>query len=511
MSVRLPLSAGRAFALVAVALVTLAGGWMRLSRLDLMEFKHDEYTLHALALRNASGDIQLSGVRSSIGIYNPPMAVYILSLPALLSSSPLAVALLPAILGTLAIPLCWLLARMWMSRLPALSATLLFALSPWVALNSRKIWAQDLLPFFTILFFLFLVSWMRRGRVLSLIGAAAMLAVLNQVHYSTLVLWLPAVYALVRGRAFLKVRSLLAAGAVALLLWAPFLVFLARGAWRDAQSYHPSRPAARVLAMRLEKASLLHGSLMGKGRFIATFGPGRGEWSEKFTDPRVEPVVFVVILFAGLAAAALRSWRRPTLLLLVMWLALPTLFSAFTGVFFHYLFVTWPAPFLLVGVLFDALARVLRRRSFPLATASAALLLAATAAYGASNALFYKRYMDAIDHNGGTCYGYGTTFRDRMRIARYLARTSPQDDFLLIDATAPHTGQTYQHLYRLSGGAGGILEHRSGKSRLTRVFTIAKPGQAPPPVAPRGFTRSASSTLGPFVVTLYLPAAAQGT
>ena len=45
-----------------LAAIVLLGGWLRCSRLDLMEFKSDERMLHRLAVKQASGQWQLSGL-----------------------------------------------------------------------------------------------------------------------------------------------------------------------------------------------------------------------------------------------------------------------------------------------------------------------------------------------------------------------------------------------------------------------------------------------------------------
>jgi hypothetical protein len=140
-----------------------------------------------------------------------------------------------------------------------------------------------------------------------------------------------------------------------------------------------------------------------------------------------------------------------------------------------------------------------------------AFLLSAAAAFALSNAAFFTAYMDCIDRNGGTSRGYGAPWRDRMRIARCLYRLSPCEDFVLVDPTAPDTAEIHRYLYRLVGGTGAVLERRSGMSRVARVFTVAKPGQAPWPARPRGFSPASSCALGPFVVTLYVRAAPSGT
>ena len=100
--------------------IVLLGGWLRFSRLELMEFKKDEWRLHRLAVAQAEGKLQLHGLTSSVGVYNPPMAVYLFALPAFFNQDPVFLAYLPALLNTVAVGLTYLLARKWLSRWAAL-------------------------------------------------------------------------------------------------------------------------------------------------------------------------------------------------------------------------------------------------------------------------------------------------------------------------------------------------------------------------------------------------------
>ena len=212
-----------------LAAIVLLGGWLRFSRLDLMEFKSDERELHRLAVKQASGQWQFSGLVSSTGLRNPPMAVYLFAIPALISSDPIALAMLPALLNTLAIALTYFLGRRFLSRGGALAAALLFAVAPWAVIESRKIWAQDLLPFFTILFFIFAFSWLREGRWRHALAMAVTLSVLNQIHYSSVALWPILLFLLWRRRSKRALKQLAVGAALYAVLWAPFAVVVLRG------------------------------------------------------------------------------------------------------------------------------------------------------------------------------------------------------------------------------------------------------------------------------------------
>jgi hypothetical protein len=74
----------------AVAGITLLAAWLRLSHLDLAEFKADEATAIELTLPLIEGKAwPEAGLESSVGIRNPPMLLYLLAVPLWLAADPL--------------------------------------------------------------------------------------------------------------------------------------------------------------------------------------------------------------------------------------------------------------------------------------------------------------------------------------------------------------------------------------------------------------------------------------
>lgn len=498
---------------IVLAAIVILGGYLRLSRLELMEFKGDEWVLHSLALKEAQGEFQLKGLLSSVKIHNPPMAVYLFAIPALFTKDPIVFAWLPAILGTLAIAGGYFLARKWMSRGAALGAMFLFAVSPWAILESRKIWAQDLLPFFTVAFFLSAVGWLQSGRFRYIVGAAAALAILNQVHYSTLALWPAAAFLVWRRASWAAAKLWLAGLALYLVLWAPFLVFLARGGAAEFGRHEVGKRVSQGVGAQLAEAMKWQPRLMGHGGFEVSLGRSAQEFTaDRGTFPWLTGL-FLLLLTGGAAAAVARAKREPEMVLVLLWLVMPMLVIAFHKVHFHYLIVCWPATFLAAGIFADAAASWVRK-AIPNRTAHMAILAGAVAALlavGAREVRFYRGFLDFVSTNGGTLGDYGTTYRDKLRVARYLEDLPAEDNFVLIDTAAtPPSEDTYQYLYLLlKGVAPAVKPELRPVTSDTPVYVVLGPSvKGEVKLKLDIFQNAGTVKLGPLRVQRFLPTGA---
>jgi len=461
--------------------ILLVGGWLRVTRLELMEFKADECLLHALALKQARGDMQPVGLVSSVGIHNPAMAVNLFTIPALFTKDPVRFALLPAILNTIALLAGYVLARRWMSRPAALIAMFLFAVSPWAVLTSRKIWAQDLLPLFTIAFFLAVVAWLRKGRARHVVAIFVMLAVLNQIHYSTLAFWPIVAVAAWRRRRSGALAYWLAGAAIYVVMWLPFIVYQARTWPGDYARYIAARGGVDAsVTANFAQAVGWQISLMGQGGFDSVLDESTKAFGQTVSLSVWLTVVFSLVLSSALIVTLLCLKKQPDLWVLVAWLGLPTLLLSFHWVIYHYFLACYPVTFLMTGVLVDAAAvwaaSRIPSRSFRAALAAAAI--AFLLLVGSSEVTFFTRFLDFVSARGGAQGDYGVTYRDKLNVATYMKSAAGKATFTLYDCTGAWPAEeSYRYLYRMAGGPGKMVHSPvEGLPTTELVFAVIAPG-----------------------------------
>lgn len=116
---------------------------VRIIFLDLIEFKEDELNAIVLAHRLLTGGgLEQAGLKLSSGLYNPPLFIYLLSLPVYFTTDPRWVTLFIIVFNLLGVFLLYRLLKWAFSRNVAALTTLLFTSSPWPVLLSRKLGAS---------------------------------------------------------------------------------------------------------------------------------------------------------------------------------------------------------------------------------------------------------------------------------------------------------------------------------------------------------------------------------
>jgi hypothetical protein len=124
----------------ALALAAL----LRLGNPVIIPYSGDEAELSLLAMQMTAGEgLPLLGIPSSVGLPNSPMTVYLMAIPYALSKSPVVATAFIAALNVIGVGLLGWLAWRIAGGIPALIATLLYAVNPWAVNYSTKIWAQN--------------------------------------------------------------------------------------------------------------------------------------------------------------------------------------------------------------------------------------------------------------------------------------------------------------------------------------------------------------------------------
>jgi len=176
---------------VAATVVIVIGAFLRLARLDLIEFKGDEQEALNLGIRllenppwTAAGELPQHGMPSSQGIANAPLFNWVMAAAWALTGHPIgATALIGAANAAALYPL-WRWALRHIDRERALLLLATVAVSPFSVLLSRKLWAQDLL-FPALVCLLWAIEYWQTRRLFRAIACFAVAALpIGQLHQS---------------------------------------------------------------------------------------------------------------------------------------------------------------------------------------------------------------------------------------------------------------------------------------------------------------------------------------
>ena len=306
-----------------------------------------------------------------MGIVNPPLAAWLLAIPYAVSSSPIVATAFIALLNVVAVALCYGLSRRMFAPLgerawlAALIAALLFAVAPWAVIHSRKVWAQDLLPPFVLLYVWFGYRAFVQRKAWSLIGHGVALAAMIQIHYSALWLIPVSVVWLIAFARRLRLAPLIVTALIGAVAFAPFVIADGLRGWPSVtrllemtQQPGVTDTSAIHLAWITTTGEEIH-SLAGPQEFenyraLVPFNDGVSALIGLLVIGGV-----IVAVIDVLAAVRRRRWddRSAASFLLVTWLLLPVIaqLSHRTPLYVHYFLIVLPAPFMLIGYLIGRL------------------------------------------------------------------------------------------------------------------------------------------------------------
>ncbi|MBI5960398.1 MAG: glycosyltransferase family 39 protein, partial [Chloroflexi bacterium] len=179
----------RRWEIAALLGILVLAAALRLGAPGITEFKRDEGNMAQRALDLVRGrDFPLLGLSSSVSIPNPPVSVYLFAFPFALDDNPLAATVFVGGLNVIAVGLAWGFARRYYRPSAAVVAGVLYAVGPWAAIYSRKIWAQDLLPPFIIaVVWTGILAFAEKKRWAGWVHWP-LLAITIQIHYAAFIL-----------------------------------------------------------------------------------------------------------------------------------------------------------------------------------------------------------------------------------------------------------------------------------------------------------------------------------
>ncbi len=431
-------------------LVTALALLLRMGWPTLAEFKLDEAMVVRRALAIAyEGDRPAVGAIASVGTFHPPLHLYLMALPLRLWPDPLAAVLFVGLLNGLAVLACYALGRAYLGRDVGLVAAYLFAVSPWAVVYGRKVWSQNL-PLVTLAFFAALLAALVRGRPWALTAAFVALAALIGLHLGGLAFLVLLLIALLLYRKRVARRPLLVGLLLFLLALSPYLIHDALHGWPKVRGFlRYTGGTAHFSADALRYAFLLTGGegipALAGSRFLAYRAGLPNLWWLNGLLMGLLALALPYTLFQALRGA---EPRRRTLVLLLLWFALPILLQSrpSTPVYPHYFILLYPVQFLLVAfLLVDGGGRLpdlslpLGARRLPL---KGLLLVAGLLLWGGWQIAVLGRlfvFMDRYPTTGG--YGIPLKYpRQAAQEARRLA--SPAEIIVLSPGMTPTVDET---------------------------------------------------------------------
>jgi len=291
--------------LLSLILVLAAG--LRLTRLGLVEFKYDEATTARSALAIArEGQFPALGMISSWGAHNPPLMGYLLAPPFALSRDPRLAAGWIGLLGVAAVGLTYWVARTHFGQRVALVAALLFAVSPWAVLHSRKIWAQNV-PLFTLWFVASVLAFVVRRRQWALSSAFAAAACLTGFHLSGLGFFIILALVIILFVRRVNFLPLVTGIGLAGLILSPYLFFEIRNGLPDLRALLDAGGGQTTLDLASVRMAALN---MGGLHLEDLAGERHADFVSTLVDLRWLDWVEIGLFWLGLVWMAVRVIRE---------------------------------------------------------------------------------------------------------------------------------------------------------------------------------------------------------
>jgi 4-amino-4-deoxy-L-arabinose transferase-like glycosyltransferase len=399
--------------LLGLLVVLAVATFMRFVEPGVLEFLHDEAYLSLLAQDMVSGKgVPLTGMPSSVGVPNSPVSVYIMALPYAVTDNPQIATLFIAALNVLCVGFLWLIAHRYFGRTTGLAAGLMYAVSPWAVLYSRKIWAQDFhTPFLLLAFLLGMLGFMEGKRWAQLLCLPVLFIGL-QIHFAAWAL-LP-VFALIIWVGRRNIRPLLFTMSLVLaaLTLAPFAAGLSQ-----TLAYDPARIQNALNRSGKSGLSLSAEAITIQARFITGWDVKNWVAPENtdFPPDGTHWLVLGLAALVGIGDILFRPKHNFYGLCPLLWVVIPVLVftPTWTPVYPHYFIAGIPMLCLLAGIGFNAVVEYGEPKLKPTSALVVLSLFLITQAGWWLNIL---RYVDRTD----TPNGFGTPMHVMLDVRNTL-------------------------------------------------------------------------------------------
>ncbi|WP_220196349.1 glycosyltransferase family 39 protein [Ktedonospora formicarum] len=359
----------------------LIAGWLRLYHLGSSEFNTDQAALFRMAYDAVhQGLLPVTSNEASIGFANAPGSIYLLMPATLFTSNPIAGTLLTGSLATLSVAITYIFVHKYYGRMAAIFATFLYAVAPLPLNYSRTLWQPNMMYLFTMLFIFALFRGVVERRKGWFFPACLLLSILYQMHPTTIILGSVLCLAVLLAPTTIRWRDMFYACLGVGIVFFPYLL------WQLLTGFHelPLMVMQSRAALIDKQAIFFEGLLLGP--YSIRSRPSYPQSFGKLFYPYLQPFEYLILALALVTIIVLsgtvlwrwyqqirdrrkaeetrqrfwQSWEsfmpRPAvagLAILCAWQILPVLILTrhSAPIFPQYLFMTVPAPFILIGLL----------------------------------------------------------------------------------------------------------------------------------------------------------------
>ncbi|MDA2915516.1 glycosyltransferase family 39 protein [Nitrospinae bacterium AH_259_B05_G02_I21] len=426
------------FTFILIVLCLVVAALLRLSALDLMEYKIDEAVMIRLVSQVADdGTFLTHGEYSSRGPSHSPLATYLLAPTWAWAHSYLAVVWLIALLNVAAVGVTYWIGQRYLSPRAGLIAAACMAVSPWMVMLSRKIWRPDMMPLFGALLLASTLVLVVEGRRRAIFWVCLWGGVVAQIFPTGYLAVGAVLLFLLLHRPRVSRPALFLGLTVLTILYLPYGIFLAGGGWREFLALLSPRGGVGNPSSWVQKIEPIW-HLVNLGNFPYLIGE-----TSYYLDAKLGASALLVYPLATLerwgfiAGFGWLIWRmlspkgeshlQPVGLIFILWIAFPAVVYLFTPwrPYPHYYMVILPAPFLILGATVN---QGLARLSTGVGSTSryrgaAGILGLALAGIILTQVHFTATLLSLLRAKGGASGEYGVSYQHKVALADYLAKT----------------------------------------------------------------------------------------
>ncbi len=413
-------SGARTEKLVLAGILILAAA-LRLYRLDFLDVRFDEASGLQNALTIAGGALlKVASFSGSVAVH-PPVYAYTMALPYLVTRDFLAIATFRVLLDVLAIAGLWLLCSRVFNARVAVLAALLFAVAPWAVQFARKTWLAPLPVYHVLLMWgLLEVAHLRRARGWAITGLGLALSI--GTHLSAVYLLPVTLIGLWLGRQTAKPAPVLLGLLPLAIVAAAYLAHDAPGGFANIRALAGAaglseRPqfSWQALQFAVWSSGGAHLSDLTSAALPAWLAQVPG-WLAAIDSLQMAVLTGSVLVVAASLVRRALPWR-PAAAIVLAWVLLPILLQLWPSrpLQIHYLLVTYPAVFVVMGVAFD---RVIQLEGAQALRGVLASLVAIIVGWHVFTTVRFADFVAQHDTSGG---GYGPPVRAALAATR-LAR-----------------------------------------------------------------------------------------